>query len=67
MVPSLFKWEAEPQSAVVLPVSCTDLNLGSSLPSSVSLSLSAHTDTHTRTHMQTNSTPSDESIASVKY
>lgn len=49
MVPSLFKWEAEPLSAVVLPVSCTDLNLGSSLPSSASLSHSTHT------HMQTNS------------
>lgn len=46
MVPSYFKWEAEPLRAVVLPVS-TDLNLGSSLPSSASLSLS-----HPRTHTQ---------------
>lgn len=34
MVPSLFKWEAEPLSVVALPVSCTGLNRGSSLPSS---------------------------------
>ena len=47
MVPSLFKWDAEPLRAVVLPVSRTDCNLGSSLPSSASLSL-AHTHTHTR-------------------
>lgn len=58
MVPSLFAWEAEPLSAVVLPVSCSDLNLGSSLPSSASLSLS------TRTH--TNSMPSEKSSAFVK-
>lgn len=63
MVPSLFKWEAEPLSAVVLPVSCADLNLGSSLPSSASLSLSLHT----RMQMQTNAIPLDVSIAHVKY
>lgn len=43
----LFQWEAEPLSAVVLPVSRTDLNLGSSLPSSLCLCLSLSPTPHT--------------------